>query len=402
MHILAIAPRLIPLYDPEAICTSRLLLAIANTGARIDIVTSTKDSPLDQHPGIHLHVDTDYDGESVFGKFDRWLGRYPESGFRWAKKVAPRIAEIATRADLVYSRGMPFSAHLSTYIAKEACKAFRGPWIAHFSDPWPQWPEAEFWSDKRGLRADWHAKVAARADAFTYPCERVAKVCQREQWGEAWAKQVFIVPHVASQEEPKTHQRSGNSVFQFVHTGSFYERRRPDNFMKAWCHFIKADPDRLSGFRFKHIGKTSEKIETLANERSIQETVEQTGIVSLGEAVEFQQNSDALVLIENETARESIYLPSKFIDYLWAGAPIVALSPADSTIADLLGQDYPLRADPNDADNILEILERMASRPQVLDDAVEMLKHLSNQYRPECVAKDTASFFHETIDRFHD
>jgi hypothetical protein len=64
------------------------------------------------------------------------------------------------------------------------------------------------------------------------------------------------------------------------------------------------------------------------------------------------------VLVDSYKIQTSVYFPSKLSDYIGAGKPVLAMTPTDGTVADLLGKDYPLRADPWDVPMMSEVLDR--------------------------------------------
>jgi hypothetical protein len=64
------------------------------------------------------------------------------------------------------------------------------------------------------------------------------------------------------------------------------------------------------------------------------------------------------VLVDSYKIQTSVYFPSKLSDYIGAGKPVLAMTPLDGTVADLLGTDYPLRADPWNEPMMTEVLDR--------------------------------------------
>jgi len=68
-----------------------------------------------------------------------------------------------------------------------------------------------------------------------------------------------------------------------------------------------------------------------------------TGIVAVEQAVPYKEalglmsQETVLVIIEAQM-EEGIYFPSKFVDYVQTGRPILAVSPRHGTVADLLAE----------------------------------------------------------------
>jgi hypothetical protein len=64
-----------------------------------------------------------------------------------------------------------------------------------------------------------------------------------------------------------------------------------------------------------------------------------------------------LVLIDSPLIKTSLFFPSKLSDYVAASKPILAFSPKDGTVADLLGDDYPFLAAPWDVRGMQNVLK---------------------------------------------
>ncbi|HAM50144.1 MAG TPA: hypothetical protein DCP92_05425 [Nitrospiraceae bacterium] len=69
--------------------------------------------------------------------------------------------------------------------------------------------------------------------------------------------------------------------------------------------------------------------------------------------------ADVLVIVE-AMSDEGIFLPSKFVDYVRTGRPILAISPSVGTLADIL-KEYGggIAADGHRAESIADALQRM-------------------------------------------
>src|SRR5207244_3458321 len=60
--------------------------------------------------------------------------------------------------------------------------------------------------------------------------------------------------------------------------------------------------------------------------------------------------------------REGVFMPSKLADYLSAGRPILALSPAAGTVADYLSAGGGLRVDPDNPAAVASALAELYDR----------------------------------------
>ena len=390
MRLLVAAPRLAPDYNPEAICTTNLLRAIAPVVEHISVVTSTTHSTLSDLENVTVYVVPDYEAETLVQKTRRLFHMFPEDGFSWAVRAAKLVSRLAQKVDLVYSRGLPFASHLTVFFANLPPHQ---PWVAHFSDPWPQWPESEFWADSRGWRYAWHKKLLQCVTGITFSTDQVGEVCRREQWGKRSVPYATI-PHVGLGPLPPAPDKV-NDVVSVLHTGTLYGARKPDNLLCAWAQFVNAVPERREKFKLTHVGPESAEISKLSEHFGITDCVTQLGLVPPDTAKQMQRDATYLLLVENQESRTGIYLPSKLIDYLWANRPILALTPPNGVVSSVLGSDYKLKAAPWDIAEIVNSLNCMAnSRPS---DFSQQLSHCRKGFEASSVVDKLLKFLSGVI-----
>ena len=353
MHLILIHPNPTPTGGAEGICTFKLIQALADNGIRVSVVMSQlPHSALIRNNVECYPVGTDYSTgvEPRIEKIDRLCNLYPESGWQWAKEAAKKVISLCAETEVkaVYSRSMPFISHVAAFRARRFLQV---PWLAHFSDPWP--PDGFHFNEKHsGLRLRWHRRIVASCDAVTFPCERVARFCQENQWGHILSNKspkIIILPHLTGEVAAGDVLHQSNvKIWSFIHCGSFYENRRPDELLDAWATLLSRHPAQRGSLKLKHIGPVCERFSD----------IEQLGSCSYKESLAFIGAASALILVDSAILKTSIYFPSKFTDYIGAGKPVIALTPLDGTIGDCLGSNYPLRADPWDVPAIVEALDR--------------------------------------------
>jgi glycosyltransferase involved in cell wall biosynthesis len=361
MHIIIVHQNPSITGGPEAICTRKLINALADENFKISIVSRNDvkcDFSNENIQCFSVGKGRLASQESLFEKFSRNLQFYPESGWFWALAAAKKIDELcrADKIDLLHTRAMPFISHISGW--KSECVG-RIPWLAHFSDPWPD--TDSFGEKKSNLRMRWHRKILPKCSAVSYPCQRVAEYCKKNQWGkldDQHFPREIILPHIAGEisGNPASAQQ-GKSQFIFLHCGSFTERRRPDEFIAAWAEFVKAQPENRRHLIFRHVGPFDSRLEKFANEYGVSDTIEQLGPCDYPRSLQFMAEASVLVLIDSPLIKTSLFFPSKLSDYVAANKPILAFSPKDGTVADLLGEDYPFLAAPWDVQSMQNVLK---------------------------------------------
>jgi glycosyltransferase involved in cell wall biosynthesis len=361
MRILFVHQDPSPTGGPEAICTLKLIRALVDAGVEIAVVSRLKPHEALRALKVDCHPVDRLGPEGLLEKMSRMANLYPEGGWAWAAAASRKIEELCSKGNIsaICSRAMPFISHVAAWRAKKQIAAV--PWVAHFSDPWPPdgYSEGRKYSN---LRLRWHRRVVKLADVVTFPCERVARFCEERQWGlpsKGPKPQSLILPHIAGDYAgiPKSDFGPAGEMI-FMHCGGFTEKRRPDEFLNAWAAFVGCHPEKRQQLKFRHVGGLSQRLTNLAAEKGVADTIEQTGPCSYEESLHRMAEASALVLVDSYKIQTSVYFPSKLSDYIGAGKPVLAMTPLDGTVADLLGKDYPLRADPWNEQMMTEVLDR--------------------------------------------
>jgi glycosyltransferase involved in cell wall biosynthesis len=109
--------------------------------------------------------------------------------------------------------------------------------------------------------------------------------------------------------------------------------------------------------RFDIIGHADSQVTDAVRDLGLQDKVRFVGQVPYGECLRRMSASHVLLLVE-APLQEGIFLPSKFVDYVQTGRPILAVSPRLGTVADIIGpRGGGLLADCRDESAILQALQ---------------------------------------------
>jgi glycosyltransferase involved in cell wall biosynthesis len=111
--------------------------------------------------------------------------------------------------------------------------------------------------------------------------------------------------------------------------------------------FLNARPASRAETKLSFLGPKFVETARLAAELGLGAVVTCTGRVPYEESLLQMSAASVCVLVEADM-REGIYLPSKFADYAASRRPVLALSPAVGTIADMLPDVGVTRVDPGD------------------------------------------------------
>jgi glycosyltransferase involved in cell wall biosynthesis len=175
------------------------------------------------------------------------------------------------------------------------------------------------------------------------------------KYAEGLRHKARVLPHAFDPALFETKAPDAASKITVRYLGDLYGRRTPKPLVEALRLMTDAQADSLSDVRFELIGPTYDlplgelKLETLPE-----------GLVTLREPVGYLESlalmaaSDGLLVID-APAEQSVFLPSKLIDYVGAGRPVLGLTPG-GTASRLIRELGGWVADPSDARAVAKTL----------------------------------------------
>lgn len=288
----------------------------------------------------------------------------PDEKWVWIRAAARAARRLAAerRFDALVSFAQPWSDHL---VGRLVHRATGLPWIAHFSDPWTDSPylRGSAWQHRIWRRME--ENVVRDADALIFVTQQTADRVMRKYPARLLEK-VHVLPHGfdPSDEPLKTRPAAaGGGALTIVYTGRFYDGiRTPDGLLHALARL--AQTRRLAGeIRVTLVGDAIPAHRRLASRLGLDDVVEFTGRVSSAESTRRAAAADVLLLID-APADDSLFLPSKLVDYLPLGKPILALTPSQGAAADLVRSLGYGVVPPDDPSAIAEVVESLLVRHQ--------------------------------------
>ena len=284
----------------------------------------------------------------------------PDEKWVWiapASRVARRLA--AERPfDVLVSFAQPWSDHL---IGLRVHRATGLPWVAHFSDPWVDSPYLRGRSWQQRIWRRMEADVIRQATALVFVNAQTADRVMRK-YPDAWRAKAHVVPH--GFDEADAHAAvpmPDEGPLHLVYTGRFYEGiRTPEPLLRSLAALMKRRP-LANDLRVTFVGTPVPAHQRLAASLGLTGLVEFTGRVPFAESARIAASSDVLLVID-APADDSLFLPSKLIDYLPLGKPILGLTPSAGATADVLRLlDQPIVA-ADDEDGIASAIDLLIAR----------------------------------------
>lgn len=264
--------------------------------------------------------------------------------------------------DVILSCSQPHCNHLLGLYLK---KWMKKPWVAYFSDPWTDNIYAEYGSNRLfryhlALETD----VMTQADAVYFTSPETQSLVM-SKYPKAILQKTDVVTHSYVPEwyglAPGCDDGRSGGRIRFVQTGHFYGPRTPRPFFEALVR-LKKEFSLAERFEFVFFGGMQEEHRRFIEEQGLSDVVSLRGTVPYLETLRVMKNADFLLLIDAPLASpgESVFLPSKLIDYLGGGKPIIGITPLQGASARVLRETGNIVCDIADVAAIVETLAGIA------------------------------------------
>lgn len=346
VNILLIATGFAPHAFSENIVNSKLVLAFLDNGWRVRIVSRSDEGPAYKREWQPVWSDLRKITHEVTyptGGFVRrlldtgyssaLLG-HPIPGVRWARRAldqARRLHQIDP-FDFVISRSPCDVGHL---VALAFSTETAVPWIANWNDPprhlWPAPYTHRIGKVARYFSHSLLKNVRDHSRVFTVPNSRLAEhICKSLR---RRPRKVEIIPHVGlATFAPTIH--SENDTFRLCHAGNLSGERDPGALLHGLAIFLAQERPQHK-VEFEIIGVNHPDTLKSATANGVGRLVTITGSMGFTEVLNKLSQASVLVLLEAPCG-EGIFLPSKLVDYVQVGRPLLCISPRVGTVHDLL------------------------------------------------------------------
>jgi glycosyltransferase involved in cell wall biosynthesis len=289
--------------------------------------------------------------------------RTPDQLGPWKRPVLKAIDELMStehyRPDVLVTFAFPL---VDNIIGLELKRRFKLPWLAHFSDPWVDSP---FRTDDRltkALNRRLENNVIEQADRLVFTSKETAELVM-QKYDPALRSKVRIVPHAY---EPQLFQsvpnnKNGRLVIRYL--GDLYQSRTPKPLFMALQMLAASEPQLLQKFRFEIVGDVHElNLEQMGLLQLPGGLVELRPRVNYCESLSMMRSASGLMVIDAPVTEnaESVFLPSKLIEYVGADRPIIGLTPP-GTASHLISRLGGWVADPGSAEQVAEVVRQFLS-----------------------------------------
>lgn len=358
MKVLSICYMLPPAMYPQAIQIGRLLY---HSKLRQDVITADLG-----HEPRKLGVYNDFVSRmaqvhyyqeeqrlpsllhKILYYFAPFYGSCPDIFKGWAKKVFKAYStqldqQKVALPECLVSFGVPMSDHLLAMKLKEK---YGIPWVVHFSDPWSDNPFKKHHIISKFVNRKLEERVVRAADEVIFTSEETKSLVMSKY--PDLSKGSVLGHSYDDALYPKEIPTRSDGKTVIKHIGSLYGYRSPKPLFKALRSLYLEAPELLENVCFEFIGYVAPRMKSNADLKALPEGIVRfSGGVDYAQSLKEMSSADALLIID-APAKESVFLPSKLIDYVGARRPILAITPK-GTSQKLVNRMGFCAADPEDA-----------------------------------------------------
>jgi len=301
-------------------------------------------------PFAHAHWENLFSIISSKLKLPLWH-KTPDEFTSWKSAVLQRIADHfegkSNTPDVLVTFGQPMTDHL---IGLNVARYYQLPWVAHFSDPWLDNPLVKLDSLTRLFVSRQESQVMTHADRLVFTSQETLRLVMARYSADIAAK-ARVLPHSFEPERYPESKGRPNDKLVIRYIGAFYGHRMPHPLFAGLRHVVDTSPAILNDVRFELIGWMEQETISSAELINLPEGLIVTKPpVSYEESLRSMRSADGLIVVDAQ-ADCSVFLPSKLIDYIGAGRPILGITPP-GTAASLIAEVGGWVANPVDAEQI--------------------------------------------------
>lgn len=274
------------------------------------------------------------------------VNKAPDAFKSWGSHVVDSALSAAyegQRFDVLITFGAPMSDHL---IGLKLKKRLRLPWLAHFSDPWVDNPFTAADPLTNAINRSLERKVLSTADRVIFTSEETVDLVFKK-YPPGWKKKARVLPHAFDDSLFAGNERDASKI-TIRYLGDFYGPRTPKPLYEAIRQLQESNPSLLADVRFELIGNLGLQPTNGGMVQGIPpDMVSIKPPVGYLESLALMRSADGLLVID-APADQSVFLPSKLVDYIGSERPIFGISPP-GTATKLIGELGGWIADPSDS-----------------------------------------------------
>lgn len=260
----------------------------------------------------------------------------PDARCWWVKPSVKYLKDYlkAHPVDAIISTGPPHSMHL---IAMKLREDLGIPWIADFRDPWTEidfYDELHLthWADRKHHKLE--REVLTKADKVVTVGWDSAR-----SLGRLGNRNVRVIPNGYDWDaNPMQQSVSLSQEFTLTHLGVVTPSRNAPQLWAALKELKEEDPEFGKKLKIRLVGQVDQSVTENLKAVGLTDNTQLVPHVPHNEVLQWQQSSQVLLLLINNTPNAKGILTGKLFEYLASGRPILCIGPEDGDAAQILNE----------------------------------------------------------------
>ena len=246
-------------------------------------------------------------------------------------------------------------------------------WISRFSDPWVNNPFLKINPLCLPYNRKLEFEVFSHSDKVVFTSAQ-CRDSVRERLPKSLHSKITYLPHCFDKHLYPAANTAKESQSQYLlrHLGHFYGHRSPWPLYEAVESLVSEAPKLLDGVKIELIGSLGRHTALPTRYPEASKIIRIVPPVKYLDSLRLMNEADCLLVIDAPD-QNSVFLPSKLIDYLGTGRALLAITPrgASRDIVERVGGEI---ADPSDINQV------RASLRKVLTDRPRVILNPSNEF----------------------
>lgn len=256
---------------------------------------------------------------------------FPDTTAAWIPGALKRGIKMLENEhfDAIVSTAHPPSVHVVGWLLARRSGL---PWIADYRDPWADNAYLRRGPLRTAMERLLERGMIRRAQRITAISQPVA-----EQIAEFHRRDVAVIPNAYDPADWNDIPQAAPARFDLCFTGSMYEgKRSPDLLFEAVARLrAKGDPAGTAA-RIHFYGPNSSNVDASASRCGVTLQVRRHGLVPRQQAMRAQRSAAALLIFLNMDPATAKEMGSKYLEYVGARRPILAIGPRESVMRGFL------------------------------------------------------------------
>jgi hypothetical protein len=263
--------------------------------------------------------------QSIIEKVLLWIrGNFfiPDARKYWVKPSVRFLSGILEHDKIghIITTGPPHSVHLIGYQLKKRSGA---QWFADFRDPWTTIGyHDQLKMTENSLRK--HRRLERMVLNTADKIIATSKVTKSE-FAQLTKKPIVVITN--GYDSTYAGNATLDVKFTISHIGSLLTGRNPYNLWKILAELVNENKAFGQELQLQLIGVVSQDVLQSIHETGLEGYTRIMGYVSHEKAIEYQQKSQVLLLVEIDAERTRGIIPGKLFEYMAAKRPILAIGP---------------------------------------------------------------------------